>query len=63
MEAIPLELRKVLTVLTIATLMTCAFAAAYTVALGRPIPRHLPIGVVFRYAVTGDDDRPANPIP
>ena len=41
-----LEFRKVATVLVIAILMTSGFAAAYTVALGRPIPRHLPIGVV-----------------
>jgi hypothetical protein len=40
------ELRKVVTVLAIAIVMTSAFAAAYTVALGRPFPRHLPIGVV-----------------
>jgi hypothetical protein len=41
-----LEIRQVATVLTIAILMTSAFAAAYTVALGRPFPRHLPMGVV-----------------
>jgi hypothetical protein len=46
LAAIPLELRKVATVLAIAIIMTSAFAAAYTVALGRPLPRHLPIGVV-----------------
>jgi hypothetical protein len=40
------EIRTVLTVLTIAIVMTAAFAAAYTVALGRPVPRHLPLGVV-----------------
>ncbi|AFM16163.1 hypothetical protein Mycch_1361 [Mycolicibacterium chubuense NBB4] len=41
-----LEARKVAVVLAIAIAMTSAFAAAYTVALGRPFPRHLPIGVV-----------------
>jgi hypothetical protein len=40
------EVRKVALVLVIAIAMTSAFAAAYTVALGRPFPRHLPIGVV-----------------
>ncbi|OFJ50950.1 DUF3533 domain-containing protein [Mycolicibacterium grossiae] len=46
LAAIPLEWRKVATVLTIAIVMTSAFAAAYTVALGRPFPHHLPVGVV-----------------
>ena len=46
LAAVPLELRKVATVLAIAIVMTSAFATAYTVALGRPLPRHLPIGVV-----------------
>lgn len=46
LRAVPLEWRKVATVLTIAILMTSAFAAAYTIALGRPFPHHLPIGVV-----------------
>lgn len=45
-QAVPLEMRKVATVLAIALMMTSAFAIAYTVALGRPFPRHLPIGVV-----------------
>jgi len=40
------EIRKAATVLTIALLMAASFVAAYTVALGRPSPRHLPIGVV-----------------
>jgi hypothetical protein len=44
--AVPLETRKVAIVLAIALVMTSAFTAAYTVALGRPVPRHLPIGVV-----------------
>jgi hypothetical protein len=44
--AIPLESRKAATVLTIALLMASSFVAAYTIALGRPAPRHLPIGVV-----------------
>jgi hypothetical protein len=42
----PLEMRKVATVLAIAIVMTSAFAIAYTVALGRPLPRHLPVGMV-----------------
>jgi hypothetical protein len=46
LTATPLELRKVLTVIAIAIVMTSALAAAYTVALGRPFPRHLPVGVV-----------------
>jgi hypothetical protein len=45
-KAVPLELRKVATVLAIAIVMTSAFAAAYTVALGRPIPRHMPVAMV-----------------
>src|SRR3954449_5572393 len=44
--AIPLEMRKAATVLTIAVLMASSFVAAYTIALGRPSPRHLPVGVV-----------------
>ena len=39
--------------LAIALVMASAFAAAYTVALGRPFPRHLPIGVVGEPSVTG----------
>jgi hypothetical protein len=45
-KAIPLELRKVATILTIALLMTASFVAAYTVALGRPLPRHVLVGMV-----------------
>jgi hypothetical protein len=44
--AVTLELRKVGVVLAIALMMASAFTAAYTVALGRPLPRHLSIGVV-----------------
>ncbi len=40
------EIRKVATILAIALFMAASFVAAYTVALGRPIPRHLPVGVV-----------------
>jgi hypothetical protein len=40
------EKRKVATVFVIALLLASSFVAAYTVALGRPIPRHLPIGIV-----------------
>lgn len=43
---VPLEIRKAATVLTIALLMASSFVAAYTIALGRPSPRHLPVGVV-----------------
>ncbi len=35
---IPLEIRKVATVLAIAIVLASSFAAAYTVALGRPPP-------------------------
>ncbi len=45
-KSIPIETRKVATVLTIALLMASTFVAAYTIALGRPSPRHLPLGVV-----------------
>lgn len=45
-KAVPLEIRKVATILAIALFMASSFVAAYTVALGRPIPRHLPIGIV-----------------
>ncbi|MCG5432426.1 DUF3533 domain-containing protein [Mycobacterium sp. MYCO198283] len=44
--AVPLEIRTSATVLAIAIFMCATFAYAYTVALGRPFPRHLPIGVV-----------------
>lgn len=47
-----LEIRKAAVVLTIALLLASAFAAAYTVALGRPFPRHLRIGVVGPESVT-----------
>jgi hypothetical protein len=43
---IPTEMRNVGVVLGIAILMAATFVYAYTVALGRPFPRHLPIGVV-----------------
>ncbi|MGZ6779366.1 MAG: DUF3533 domain-containing protein, partial [Mycobacterium sp.] len=45
-QAASLEIRKVATILAIALFMASSFVAAYTIALGRPIPRHLPIGVV-----------------
>jgi hypothetical protein len=45
-KAVPLETRKVATILAIALFMASSFVGAYTVALGRPIPHHLPIGVV-----------------
>jgi hypothetical protein len=46
LRAIPLELRKVGAVLGIALVLGASFVAAYTIALGRPVPRHLPVGVV-----------------
>lgn len=49
---IPLEFRKAAAVMAIALVMTSAFAATYTVALGRPAPRQLPIGVVGAASVT-----------
>lgn len=49
---IPLEIRKAAAVMAIALVMTSTFAAAYTVALGRPAPRELPIGVVGPASVT-----------
>ena len=44
--AVSLEIRKVATVLGIALFMASSFVAAYTIALGRPIPRHMPLGIV-----------------
>ncbi|WP_227999967.1 DUF3533 domain-containing protein [Mycolicibacterium sp. P1-5] len=49
---IPLEIRKVATVLAIAIVLASSFAAAYTVALGRPSPRNLPVGVVGSTSAT-----------
>ncbi|MGY4709438.1 DUF3533 domain-containing protein [Mycolicibacterium sp. CBM1] len=49
---IPLEIRKAATVIAIAIVMTASFAAAYTVALGRPFPRNMPVGVVGSVATT-----------
>ncbi len=46
LRAIPLELRKVAAVLGIALVLGASFVAAYTIALSRPVPRHLPVGVV-----------------
>ncbi|MGE5696492.1 MAG: DUF3533 domain-containing protein [Candidatus Sericytochromatia bacterium] len=45
-KTVPPELRKAATVLATALVMASAFATTYTVALGRPFPRHLPIGVI-----------------
>ena len=45
-SAVWLESRKVATVLGIALFMASSFVAAYTVALGRPFLRHLPVAVV-----------------
>lgn len=52
LRRIPLEIRKAAAVMGIAVVMTSTFAAAYTVALGRPAPRELPIGVVGPPSVT-----------
>lgn len=52
LRRLPLEIRKAAAVMAIAVVMTSTFAAAYTVALGRPAPRELPIGVVGPVAVT-----------
>ncbi|MFN8071148.1 MAG: hypothetical protein U0R66_04975 [Mycobacterium sp.] len=43
---IPSEFRKAGAVIAIAVTMAALFAAAYTFALGRPLPHNLPIGVV-----------------
>ncbi|EHB47801.1 integral membrane protein [Mycolicibacterium rhodesiae JS60] len=52
MRPIPLEIRKAAAVIAIAIVLASTFAAAYTVALGRPSPRNLPVGVVGSTAVT-----------
>lgn len=52
LRRIPLEIRKAATVITIAIVLASSFAAAYTVALGRPSPRNLPVGVVGSAAAT-----------
>lgn len=51
-QRIPLEIRKAATVIAIAIVLASSFAAAYTVALGRPSPRNLPVGVVGSSAIT-----------
>ena len=52
LQRIPLEIRKAATVIAIAIVLASSFAAAYTVALGRPSPRNLPVGVVGSTALT-----------
>ncbi|WP_231639283.1 DUF3533 domain-containing protein [Mycobacterium sp. Marseille-P9652] len=52
LKGIPLEYRKAAAVMAIALIMTSAFAAAYTVALGRPVPRRLPVGVIGPTSIT-----------
>jgi hypothetical protein len=52
LHRIPLEIRKAATVIAIAIVLASSFAAAYTVALGRPSPRNLPVGVVGSTAAT-----------
>ena len=42
----PTQLRNILAVLGIALVLGASFTAAYTTALGRPVPRHMPIGLV-----------------
>ena len=49
---IPLEIRKAATVIAIAVVMASSFVAAYTVALGQPFPRNMPVGVVGAAADT-----------
>ncbi|GAY16901.1 DUF3533 domain-containing protein [Mycobacterium sp. shizuoka-1] len=51
-QRIPLEIRKAATVIAIAIVLASSFAAAYTVALGRPSPRNLPVGVVGSTSAT-----------
>ena len=43
---IPLEIRKAAAVVAIAVVMASSFVAAYTLALGQPFPRNMPVGVV-----------------
>ncbi|GII25010.1 DUF3533 domain-containing protein [Planosporangium mesophilum] len=38
--------RPVLTIVVIGTLMASLFVASYSIALGRPVPRHVPTGIV-----------------
>lgn len=45
-QRIPSEIRNAGAVIAIAVTMASLFAAAYTVALGRPLPHNLPVGVV-----------------
>ena len=52
LQRIPLEIRKAATVIAITIVLASSFAAAYTVALGRPSPRNLPVGVVGSTALT-----------
>ena len=52
MRRIPLEIRKAAAVLGIAMLMAASFVAAYTVALGQPFPRDMPVGVAGAAADT-----------
>lgn len=49
---IPPEIRKASVVIAIAVVMTASFVAAYTVALGQPFPRNMPVGVVGAAADT-----------
>jgi hypothetical protein len=49
---IPHEIRKAAAIIAIAVVMASSFAAAYTIALGRPFPRNLPVGVVGAAADT-----------
>ena len=49
---IPLEIRKAAAVVGIALLMASSFVAAYTIALGQPFPRNMPVGVAGAAADT-----------
>ena len=49
---IPLEIRKAAAVIAIAVVMASSFVAAYTLALGQPFPRNMPVGVVGAAADT-----------
>ncbi len=49
---IPPEIRKAAAVIAIAVVMASSFVAAYTIALGQPFPRNMPVGVVGAAADT-----------
>lgn len=51
---VPTEFRTGLVVILIAIIMTSTFAITYTVALGRPVPRHIPLAVVGPQSATAE---------